>query len=417
VKINWLANPFYLYALAFGLVLLVYGWGWTTLYPVLTAPVIGFWLAGIGGMVALGRWWQPRLCYRPTATNSANSLIVSLFLFGYAAEYAYNGGVPLLLILRGADYDYQTFGIPTFHVFLQTAAPFYTVWLFHQWLSSRSRWLLAGWGLLLLQNVLIANRGAMLMTLVACLTVFVQQRGRLSAGSLAGLAGGGLLFFYGFGFLGYSRSFAGQKEPFYELTQTTEAFQTGWVPGEYLWFYLYTSSPLANFQNVVNEAHAVRHNLPAFAGSQLLPDFIYKRVADPVADPDLTEADTYLIAPFLTVGSTYFDPYRRMGWGGAGLLLLALAGLMAGVLTIVGPDSPYRVTVIALLGSMAVFSTFDNMIRFTGLSFQLVYPVLLTLLSRYGLPGGGRFRLIRPAVRVHVSAAGVRVRWRTKPLS
>ncbi len=412
MKTNWLANPYYLYALAFGLVLWVYGWGWTTLYPALTVPVVGFWLTGVGLMAGLGWWVQPRLGYQPIAISPLNGWAIALITAGYMAEFTYNRGIPLVLILAGADYDYMTFGIPTFHVFLQTFAPFYTVYWFHQWLSNRGGWRLAGFGWLLLLNVCVVNRGSTLMILAACLIIFLQERGQVSRRQLLGLLVGMIGFFYLFGALGYSRSSAGQKEPFYDLTQTTDAFRTGWVPGEYLWFYLYVSSPLSNFQNVVDQAHDIRYNVPGFVGDQLLPDFIYKRFVDPVADPDFLEADRYLVVVFLNASSTYYSAYRRMGWPGTVILLLALATLMMVVLRGVGSNSPYRQTTIALLGCMAIFSTFDNMIRFTGASFQLVYPVLLTLLHRYRLIIGWRIRLGWPQVRLAISTTGLHIRWR-----
>ncbi|NID11662.1 hypothetical protein [Fibrivirga algicola] len=200
-----------------------------------------------------------------------------------------------------------------------------------------------------------------------------------------------------FGFIGFARSFKDNEEYLFELAEAKDTFRDSIIPGEFFWFYLYASSPIANFQNAVNEAKHIRYNTYNFVGSELIPDFITKRIINPSTDPDKIEGDKYLIASFLTVGSIYYDPFRRMGWIGVVTIFILLTTLMSFIPLLVDINKPYFSTTVAILCTMALFSTFDNMIRFTGLSFQLIYPLLLGYFSRYYLIEK-KIRLVLPKV-------------------
>jgi hypothetical protein len=47
------------------------------------------------------------------------------------------------------------------------------------------------------------------------------------------------------------------------------------------------------------------------------------------------------------------------------------------LIKVVPTHSPFFLTTVGLLCTIFMFAVYDNTIRFTGLSFQLVYPVLL----------------------------------------
>lgn len=383
INIKFLGNPFYCYSLGFSFVLFVYTWSWSYLYPKLDLNILIFIVLSILISIALGRVFQKRFKYSDIKVSSHNLLFTSLIVLGYICEFIYNGGIPLIMIFSGEAHSHYDFGIPTFHVFLQTVSPFYTVYLYHQYVSNKNKLLLIYLIILFIVSILVVNRGSTLMTLMSCFVIYSQKKAYITYRAFAKLTILFFFVFYMFGFIGFARSFKDHEDYLFEIAEAKEEFRDSFIPGEYFWFYLYASSPLANFQNAVNEAVYVRYNLFTFIGSELIPDFITKRIIDPKDDPDKNESGKYLIASFLTVGSMYYDPFRRMGWVGVMVIFSMLMGIMTLFSFLVKQNKPYFSTTISILCTIGLFSTFDNMIRFTGLSFQLIYPLIFGYLGRY----------------------------------
>jgi hypothetical protein len=76
----------------------------------------------------------------------------------------------------------------------------------------------------------------------------------------------------------------------------------------------------------------------------------------------------------------YSRAYSYCGWIGIISMFILLLLLPLVYVKLVAANSPFFVTGLAILSTMFLFSGFENMIRFTGLSFQLVFPILLTFL-------------------------------------
>ncbi|SOD95083.1 O-antigen polysaccharide polymerase Wzy [Spirosoma fluviale] len=387
--------------MGFSLVLFVYTWSWSTLYPKIEINVFLFIVSTIVVSLILGIIFQKKYLYKDVKVNNYNFAFTALIVLGYIVEFIYNKGIPLFLIFQGDAYSHYDFGIPTFHVFLQTIAPFYTIYLYHQYISSKNKNLIFYLVILFFLSVLVVNRGSTLMTLMSCLVIYCQKKQFISYKAFSALIIALLFVFYMFGFIGFARSFKDHEDYLFEIAEAKDSFRESLIPGEFFWFYLYASSPIANFQNAVNEASQIRYNLLVFTGSELIPDFVTKRIIDPAIDPDKVEGDKYLIAKFLTVGSIYYDPFRRMGWFGVIIIFVWLMVIMAFVPILIKADKPYFSTTIAILCTMALFSTFDNMIRFTGLSFQLVYPFLLGYIGRYYFKTK-KIKLIIPRITIKI---------------
>ncbi|WP_297370547.1 O-antigen polysaccharide polymerase Wzy [Spirosoma sp.] len=371
------------------------------MYPEIGITVFLFIAITIVTSIILGYLFQKRYVYKDIKVNRFNSLFTFIIVLGYIIEFIYNGGIPIFMIFKGDAYSHYDFGIPTFHVFLQTVAPFYTIYLYHQYVSSKNKDIIIYLLILFILSVLVVNRGSTLMTLMSCLVIYCQKKRYISYKAFSALVISLVFIFYMFGFIGFARSFKDHEDYLFDIAEAKESFRESIIPGEFFWFYLYASSPIANFQNSVNNAVHIRYNVIPFIGSELIPDFVTKRVVDPAIDPDRVEGDKYLIAKFLTVGSIYYDPFRRMGWIGVITIFSWLMSLIAFVPLLIKSNKPYFSTTIAILCTMALFSTFDNMIRFTGLSFQLVYPLLLGYFGKYYFKTK-RIKFVLPRVTIKV---------------
>ncbi|GAB3793514.1 hypothetical protein GCM10028819_05300 [Spirosoma humi] len=380
---RWIANPYYCYILSFGSVFFVYSWGWSEIYPTLSVQVIIFLFFSFGIAFVAGNRLKSKISYSNISTSSRKNTVVLAILLGYCLEFLYNGGIPLILLLRGIRIEYMEFGIPTFHVALHTFSGFYTVYLFHQYISSKQKVIFFQCLFLLVPNILVVNRGALIMTLCACLILYLFSIKKILLKKIILLFVIAILFFYGFGYLGNRRSFNGDSLAFPRLTQATDDFIEGNIPKEYYWFYIYASSPIANFQNATISNIRFRNDIAGFVAWEILPDFISKRIIPIEKDYDGLHRTEYSINPLLTVGSIYFEPFIRIGWYGPIVVFLYYIIFIYIYLYFFNKDSRYYLSAIAILCAMSVFNIFENMMNFSGLIFQLVFPFILSKIEKY----------------------------------
>ena len=385
LKLDFIKNPYYCYIIGFSVVSFIYLWGWSDLYPTLTPDLIVFLLITFGVALTLGKITQSSFSYQDVSIDRHNyRRVLCIFLF-YSIEFADAGGIPLVMIAQGTGFHYQTFGIPTFHILVQTLGPFYTIYLFHQYLGNRKVSVLLCAISVLMLSIAIVNRGSVVMTCISCLLLAIQRRPLVSRKTFLSLLAGFLLFFYGFGYVGNLRSFKDNEDVLLQMAQATPKFQASFIPNEYFWLYLYAASPLANFQEVVNTARTHRYNWYLYFNNELLPDIVARRFANIDADPDYNERMNYSIAPFLTVGTMYYDSYIRLGWYGPIITFIYyMLFIMVSIwlLTKLKFTHRYKQVAIVTICTISIFEIFDNTTRGAGLLIQLAYPFVFGLLDK-----------------------------------
>lgn len=377
-------NPYFCYALAFGIALLLYPLGWSKIYPPISVQVLLFLLITmvIHGVSAFFFARSKATTFReiPSATKRAPIFMTAFIYCLWIAEFLYAGGVPLLNILLGRPFDYKTFGIPSLHVFVVTFSSFYTIFLFHQYLSHRSRRLLVLYAINLVAAILIYNRGMLLFNLFASVSLFMICRGRLRhVFILIPLA---VLIAFLFGVLGNMRVSNESRVPytstlFLKTGQASDDFNRSIIPDEFFWAYIYSTSPIANLEVNVRSAQSRVLALPTFwywLNDEVLFDFISKRVNAMTGRerPRIATIEGPFNAPTVYSGS-----YAHLGFTGIVLMALIIWILPWLYLRIIHPSSAFFLTGLVTLNVIFFFMVFDNTLRFTGLSFQMVYPVLL----------------------------------------
>lgn len=374
------SNPFFVYVISFLVVFLVYSLGWSNLYPHLSSASIVFFITTFILAIFFGIVIHAmKKIHFEKLQNTPRLFSVTVFIYtGYLLEFAYNGGVPLQLILQGQDYDYRLFGIPTFHVFLSTFNSFYAVYVFHHLRSKPSKAKFFYFVLNLIPSLLIVNRGMFFMILTACLFVYLLSLDGIRTRVLLYLSTCIFILFFVFGVIGNLRISNGEttsNEYILQISRATEEFKDSFVPNEFIWSYLYISSPLANFQNTLDNAYIEERKWKSFFILELIPDFISKRLA-PAAG--VKEESVSQIADWLNVSTFYAGSFNYIGWAGPVLMFCFLVFNVFVYLTLLRKSSRFYVTGLAILNTMILYNTFDNMFTFTGLSFQLVYPLLLS---------------------------------------
>lgn len=379
---QFLKNPFYIYIISFAFVILIYQLGWSEMYPPLSAGLIIFFVITFLLALYLGALFDRYLPIRYLEIKEIDrpyrTTIILYFL--YMLEFIYNRGIPIILALKTSTYDYKEFGIPTLHPIIATFGSFYTVYIFHLFLSTRRKKYLLVLFFLLTIPILIFNRGMLLINLTSMLFVYLLSIKGIRIRMLLFIVTFSLIVLYFFGVLGnYRITKSPSNRYFLEISAANEKFINSRIPKEYMWSYIYISSPLANLQNNINNNPAINFRVKDFVIMELLPDFISKRIA-PIVSAERSEPEN--ISAYFIVSTIFCYSFNFMGWPGIYLMFLIIMSLIAFYLLLLRKNNPYYVTGISILMTFMVYNTFDNMIYFSGISFQLVYPLIWPIMQK-----------------------------------
>jgi len=388
-------NPWYTYTFSFVIVLLCYSLSWSELYPSLTLPLLLFLFITFIISLVIG-WRHRRLFKFESISYDKNLYRITSYIYAlWSIELIYEQGIPLLKVLRGDDYDYTQFGIPTLHVFVVTFSSFFVVYLFHVYISTKKSNILIIYLLNLLPSILIVNRGMFVINLLSSFFVyfifFMNQNIDFIkiARKVFSIVLIVLLVFFAFGVIGNLRTasqFAGKNsnlENFIlEIGGAGQDFIDSPIPKEYFWLYLYISSPLANLQTNLNEDKSLDldfSNFVMFITTQILPDFISKRI-NTIYGTEIEKPS--LMTQALNVSTVYAGSYVYLSWLGLVIMATFIMSFPLFYISYLSKKSKYYVTAIAILNSLYLFLIFDNMFYFSGLSLQLLYPLLLQKLEK-----------------------------------
>jgi len=284
MRAKLITNPYIIYSISFLITTIIYTFHWSALYPHLSFSLFLF-LAGtasisliIGGVLHTTNYISYKnIFYSSYAIWSVTILI----LISYVLECAYMGVIPLLAILNGTGYDYTSFGIPVFHVVIVTFSSFWTVFVFHNFVSQKKKHLFLCFFLCLFPAILIFNRGMLMMNLGSSFFVlFMSSKNIRKLILRVSVIIIGILFL--FGIAGNVRVTGDQSvnTVILDWGHATNDFRNSIIPKEFFWAYLYITSPLANVQETINH-HDITgfslHKLGTFVNRSFLPDFIWKR--------------------------------------------------------------------------------------------------------------------------------------------
>lgn len=396
-------NPYFIHGFSFIAVLVAYLFNWSNLYPDLGLTLLLFLMFSILIAILLGRYIMKNkiIEFQSVPYKDSYAWITYGVLFGYLLEFIYHRNFPLLAILTNTSLSYHEFGIPTFHVFLVTFNSFFSIYLFQVILSrteNRGKTIIL-FILNLIPSLLIMNRGMLVIILISCVFVYlIKFQHKITFKKIAGLSIFLVLCLYFFGVVGnmrvnssYNTGKMFDNSLFLQIGGATEEFKESPIPKEFFWPYIYISSPLANLQETIKnfeyEEDISLTDTFVFSATQVLPDFISKRI---VGLYEIEIPNSLQITPELNVSTAFAQSYVILGWVGVSILTLFMfIFALFYILLLKSLDSEYFIVGVAILNSIFVFNTFSNMFSFTGLSFQLIYPILFTLLSvKKSIPKG-----------------------------
>jgi hypothetical protein len=389
-----LINPYTIFIASFGCAILFYTLRWSEYYSPFQLPLIIFFIFLFGVCFYFARKvyrnYIPSVFILPSPT--LHQIVgVTLFIYSlWVIEFIHGGGIPLFLILLGKPFNYRTFGVPSLHVFVVTFSSFYSAYLFHAYLVSRKRITLFFCLFNLFAALLIMNRGMLLTNLSTLFFIYLLTP--VSIKNILTLRKAGLLLititilFFLFGAMGTLRVSGEIKRMYdrsliYEIGSATSSFKKSIIPSEFFWGYLYITSPLANLRHNISNARPEmsRENFFLLLNNEFLPDAISKRITKRF---NLTRKQNHQIAENLNASTVFSGSFTYWGWGGI-VLMFAFLMTLPFIIQFSGLfERQFLVTFLALINTLYLFLIFDNMISFTGFSFQLAYPVILTALSK-----------------------------------
>jgi len=379
---QFLKNPLYIYSFSFLSVTIVYLFRWSDLYPNLGVSLIIFLFISsiialsVGGIVDK---YKP-IRYKLIKKTKYIAIIIIFIYFLYFLEFIYNKGIPIVLIFTTDWYDYTKFGVKTLHPILTTFTSFYTVYLFHLFLSNKTKKNLLYLLLLMAIPILIYNRGMFLINLVSMLFVFFMSVKKIKKKVKFYIFISILIVIYFFGILGnYRMTKTISNDYFLEVSQATSKFKKSIIPKEFMWTYIYISSPLGNLQNTIQNNPKINYRFKDFIFTELFPDFLSKRISSIVNVQRVEKINR--LTTFITVGTIYSRSYILLGWLGIIIMYIFLVIMTFLYILVIPSNSQYYITGISILCSFMFFNTFTNMIYFSGLSFQLVYPLVLSFFT------------------------------------
>ena len=381
---NLIISPYYIYIFTFGIIFLVYSLNWSNLFPPLSLELVVFFFITFIIAFFLG-YIQNKIKpfnYQSIDRNKKSIYIIVIILLLFIIEFIENGGIPLLLIIQKTGYDVRTFGIKSIHPIIFTFSSFYAVYLFHQFVSFKNKTTFLLFLLLLAMSILIYSRAALLMTLTSCFFVFVFSRKSIKPKIVIKIIFIVLILLYLFGVTGNLRFTNGKtikNDNFLKTSAAKNDFIKSNIPNEYMWTYIYVSSPVANLQNNILKNSIENLNFKSFLCFEILPDFIAKRFGKMF---NIQKSKPTLIVDWLNAVSVYSRSYTTLGWFGMMLMFGLLMFIVSFYIFILKENNDFYITGIAILNSFVIYNSFDNMIFYSGISLQLIYPLLSMYIKR-----------------------------------
>lgn len=302
-------------------------------------------------------------------------------------NFAYQGSIPLFSIVNMVTQDnYGTFGVPSFAVLISTLGSFVTSYFFYTYLVTKEKKYLYGSLYLFIFPIMIFTRGTILLNLSNMLFVYLFTVQRNKARIYVRISVILLVVLLVFGYAGNLRTSNQQSKEdssasrkiMLELGKAKPAFVNASIPLEFFWSYIYISSPLANLQENINTMN-VKYSVQSvfkYLNYNLVFDSISNRLGEIM---DVKKPENNLIAPYLTVGTIYAGSYTGLGWVGMAVTFCFLMLIAFFYVAVLKPENPYYTVGLSVLNTIMLFNLFDNMISFTALSLQLIYPLLFTL--------------------------------------
>lgn len=358
-------NPFFLYSLSWLAVMLLYHLEITNLYPKLSTQLLFFVYSTIFISFLFGIFYKLKLKKYLIKEEKKYLYIYTFIYLCFILEFIIEGKVPLIENLLETGYTYKDFkGIKTFHVIIFTYNFYTTICAFNDYILTKNKKYLIYIILGIMIYILLYLRGAILMLSSCLFLIWLFYNYKLK--TIIKISFLGIVFLYTFGVSGNIRHY-------YKWNDTSMIKEIAQIKTKesildpFVWSYVYITSPLGNLQYNFNNTKPT-NDKKYFVYENLFPDAISKRL-------DYNKINSKLMIENLTVSTMYIDSYLSYGKLGMWITFLVYMLCEIGYLLFLN-RTKYYILGLSLVSILNIFSIFDNMFVFSGLSFCLVYPLM-----------------------------------------
>ncbi|MCE5344885.1 MAG: hypothetical protein LLG13_01185 [Bacteroidales bacterium] len=378
-NLAFIVNPFFLYCFAFSFAVFLYLWGWSDLFPALSAELIIYFVSSFLLFILAGYFLQKKvnifLRYNSSYSFFINDIIFWLIIILGFLDVILMGYLPIL----DRSNDYRQFGIPVIDVLFNTLSIFFSVWFFQSFLENRKRRYLIYFLIILVIQIPLFRRSTIVWILVSSSFLFlIYNRKIILLIILAGIICIPLLS-YCFGLYGNTRSNLIKSFVLNDLG-ASETFKNLGISHNHYMTYLYIASPLANLQKNIDNGDGFfnKREYENFFFYSLLPESFTMRLEKPL---HLSPPVCSLITPELIAGSFLMVSFHTIGWGGMISMVVFLFAFILLCLAIIRRWTIFSVTTFCILStavSLLIFANFLN--RLDVILMLFIYPVLFHLI-------------------------------------
>lgn len=372
-------NPFFIYIASFAAIFVAYGLGWSDAYPDLSDTLLTFLLLTFLIAFVIGLMCHPIIVnvaiHKPGLLPDRTIYVLIGF---FCADLLANGLPPLISNAMGT-FERGAFdvGIPHLHPAIVTFGCTFSIIRFADYLAcSRARYL-GDAAIPLVYLLLTLYRGPILVTLVSWAFVYLIER-KLTLRKLGAMAALAMVGLFAFGILGQLREGSGAISA---VGRPSQAFQALHLSEIVLWPYIYATSPVANLQLTLS-GNSFNYTAPRDVSpqdmllSEYLPDIISKRL---MSSPRPATAE---VSKGLNVATMFGRSAVFAGIPGMTAIFLWFCMVIVLYLRLLDGFA-LAVPALAILNTIVAFSTFQNMIAYSGMSLQLLWPILIVIANAY----------------------------------
>lgn len=258
VNLAFSVNPFYLYCVAFSLAIFVYSWGWSNIFPELSAGLILFFAISFVLFIFAGNLfrkeefilWNYHNCF-----PYLNDIVFLLIIILGFMNILFMGYIPIL----NRSNNYREYGIPVIDPVFNTLSIFFSVWFFQSYLEKKKKRLLIYILIILLIQIFLFRRSTIVWIITSLSFLFLLYKRKINLLVIISGIISIIFFSYLFGLYGNVRSNLTEEMVLNNLG-ASETFKNSGINYNHYMTYLYVSSPLANLQENINGGNGFFNN-------------------------------------------------------------------------------------------------------------------------------------------------------------
>lgn len=387
-----IVNPFSVFFLVILSVILLSSLSWSTLIEPLGGTLLVFFIFVLVSLLFFSKlynyFFPPGTFQKPEVEmNLTIWIIIGLGLM--LADFAYEGVIPIVeILIKKNGYNYVDFeGIPAVHVIAVTFASFLGLYCWSVFLK-KPKIVLLMWSLFFTMfPLMLFNRGGAIMNIISMFMIFLFHKTslKISIKNILLFVGVLLIGLYVFGLFGNIRSDSENASKditdssfILRVGHASEGFKKSDIPKPLFWGYLYASTPIGNLQHMVENMEPINDST-LFLTQSVIPDFIAKRLEEKI--PQKVPEDQ-LLYPVFNVSTMFASAYKTLGYFGLVLVFYYFVGFVFLYSLLMKKLNIAKSVGISILMTITIFNLFSNMLTFSGLSFQLIYPLVFWLYKK-----------------------------------